>query len=171
MLVGSFESERVRAIVPAAMLLAVLLFVGACSDETRRPDERSTPAKEKTEVTEETTSALTTGLETTGESPTPELTLGDDPGGRPEVVIRLEGDPRTTFSGLCSVGEKQIVLSGRVPQRFDFDLKGRRLSCRIENRDGGTGALKVVLVAGETTRSVQQTNAPGGVIKVSYEGE
>jgi len=173
MLVGSFESERVRAIVPAAMLLlAVLLFVGACSDETRRPDERSNPAKEKTEITEETTSAPTTGLETTGESSPPELTLGDDPGGKPEVVIRLEGDPRTTFSGLCSVGEEQIVLSGRVPKRFDFDLKkGRRLSCRIEKRDGGTGDLKVVLVAGETTRSVQQTNAPGGVIKVSYKGE
>jgi hypothetical protein len=172
MLVGSSESERVRAIVPAAMLLlAVLLFVGACSDETRNPDKESNPAKEKTEVTEETTSAPTTGLETTAESPPPELTLGDDPGGKPEVVIRLEGDPRTTFSGLCSVGEEQIVLSGRVPKRFDFDLKGRRLSCRIEKRDGGTGDLKVLLVAGEATRSVQQTNAPGGVIKVSYKGE
>src|SRR5215210_5015986 len=172
MLVGSLETERVRALVPAAMLLlTVLLLVGACSDETRRSDERSTPSKEKTEVTEETTSALTTGLETTGESPTPELTLGDDPGGKPEVVIRLEGDSRTTFSGLCAVGEEQIVLSGRVPKRFDFDLKGRRLSCRIEKRDGGTGDLKVVLVADEATRSVQQTNAPDGVIKVSYEGK
>jgi hypothetical protein len=172
MLVGSFETERVRAIVPAAMLLlAVLLFVGACSNETRRPGERSNPAKEQTEVTEETTSTPTTGLETTGKSPRPELTLGDDPGGKPEVVIRLEGDPRTTFSGLCSVGEEQIVLSGRVPRRFDFDLKGRLLSCRIEKRDGGTGDLKVLLVAGEATRSVQQTNTPGGVIKVSYKGE
>jgi len=172
MLVGSFETARVRAIVPAAMLLlAVLLLVGACSDETRNPDKENNLAKEKTEVTEETTSAPTTGLETTAESPPPELTLGDDPGGKPEVVIRLEGDPRTTFSGLCSVGEEQIVLSGRVPKRFDFDLKGRRLSCRIEKRDGGTGDLKVLLVAGEATRSVQQTNAPGGVIKVSYKGE
>ena len=169
---GSFETERVRAIVPAAMLLlAVLLLVGACSDETRNPDKENNLAKEKTEVTEETTSAPTTGLETTAESPPPELTLGDDPGGKPEVVIRLEGDPRTTFSGLCSVGEEQIVLSGRVPKRFDFDLKGRLLSCRIEKRDGGTGDLKVLLVAGEATRSVQQTNAPGGVIKVSYKGE
>ncbi|HZB10432.1 MAG TPA: hypothetical protein VE525_15125 [Rubrobacter sp.] len=169
---GSFETARVRAIVPAAMLLlAVLLLVGACSDESRNPDKENNPAKEKTEVTEETTSAPTTGLETTAESPPPELTLGDDPGGKPEVVIRLEGDPRTTFSGLCSVGEEQIVLSGRVPKRFDFDLKGRRLSCRIEKRDGGTGDLKVLLVAGEATRSVQQTNAPGGVIKVSYKGE
>ena len=172
MLVGSFETERVRAIVPAAMLLlAVLLLVGACSDETRNPDKGNNPAKNKAEVTEQTTSAPTTGLETTGKSPPPELTLGDDSGGKPDVVIRLEGDPETTFSGLCSVGEKPSVLSGQVPKRYGFYLKGRQLSCRIEKQDGGTGDLKVLLVAGEATRSVQQTNAPGGVIRVSYEGK
>jgi hypothetical protein len=172
MLVGSFESERVRAIVPAAMLLlAVLLLVGACSDETKNPDKENNPVGMKTEVTQETTSAPTTGLETTRESPPPELTLGDDSGGKPDVVIRLEGDPETTFSGLCSVGEERSVLSGQVPKRFAFYLKGRQLSCRIEKQDGGTGDLKVVLVAGEATRSVQQTNTPGGVIKVSYKGE
>jgi len=172
MLVGSFEIERVRAIVPAAMLLlAVLLLLGACSDETRNPDKENNPGKKLAEVTEERTSAPTTGLETTGKSPPPELTLGDDPGGKPDVVIRLEGDPETTFSGLCSVGEKPSVLSGQVPKRFAFYLKGRQLSCRIEKRDRGTGDLEVVLVAGEATRSVQQTNAPGGVIRVSYEGK
>ena len=165
----SYDTERVRAIVPMAMLLlAVLLFVGACSDETRNPDKENNPP---TENTEETTSAPTTGLETTEESPPPELTLGDDPGGKPDVVIRLEGDPKTTFSGLCSVGEEHSVLRGRVPKRFAFYLKGRQLSCRIEKRDGGTGDLEVILVAGEATRSVQQTNAQGGVIKVSYKGE
>ena len=172
MLVGSFETERVRAIVPVAMLLlAVLLFVGACSDEIKNPDKENNRAKQNTEVAEETTSAPTTGLETTGESPPPELTLGDDASGKPDVVIRLEGDPKTTFSGLCSVGEEHSVLRGRVPKRFAFYLKGRQLSCRIEKRDGGTGDLEVILVAGETTRSVQQTNAQGGVIKVSYKGE
>ncbi len=173
MLVGSFETERVRAIVPAAMLLlAMLLFVGACSDETRNADKENNPPKEKTEVTQETTtSAPTTGLETTGESPPPEITLGDDPSGKPDVVIQLEGDPETTFSGLCSVGKERSVLSGQVPKSFAFGLKGRQLSCRIEKRDRGAGDLKVVLVAGEATRSVQQTNAPGGVIKVSYKGE
>jgi hypothetical protein len=170
MLVDSFETVRARAIVPVAMLLlAVLLFAGACSDETRKPDERSSPATEKTEVTEEPTSASTTRLETTEDSP-PEITLGD-PDGKPDAVIRLEGDTGTMFSGLCSVGEKRSVLSGQVPKRFEFDLKGRQLSCRIEKRDGDTGDLEVILVAGDSTRSVQQTNAPGGVIEVSYEGE
>jgi hypothetical protein len=170
--VGSFETERVRAIVAVAMLLlAVLLFVGACSDVIKNPDKENNRAKKNTGVTEETTLAPTTGLETTRESPPPELTLGEDASGKPDVVIRLEGDPETTFSGLCSVGEERSVLSGQVPKRFAFYLKGRQLTCRIKKRDGGTGDLEVVLVAGEATRSVQQTNAPGGVIRVSYKGE
>ena len=148
------------------LLLAALFFVGACSDDEKTHKEDK-PPEQKTEVAEETTPP-TTMLETTGDSRPPEVTLGDDAGGEPEVVIRLEGDPTTTFSGLCSLGAEQNVLSGQVPKRFEFDLKGQRLSCRIEKRDNRTGDLKVVLIAGEATRSVQQTNKPGGVIKVSY---
>jgi hypothetical protein len=166
--VGFIESERVRAIVPASMLLlVVLLFVGACSDDEKTQKDDN-PPEQKTEMAEETT-PLTTMLETTGDSRPPEVTLGEDTRGGPEVVIRLEGDPETTFSGLCSVGSEQKVLSGQVPKRFEFDLKGRQLSCRIEKRDNKTGGLKVVLIAGEATRSVQQTNTPGKVIEVSYE--
>ena len=66
------------------------------------------------------------------------------------------------------MGEQRNVLSGPVPKRFAFHLKGRQLSCRIEKQDGGTGDLKVVLVVGKTTRSIQQTNVPGGIISVSY---
>jgi len=150
------------------VLLALLLFVGACSgDETNRKDNN--PPEQKTEAVEETTSPSTM-LETTGDSQPPEVTLGEDGGGEPEVVLRLEGDPETTFSGLCSVATEQKVLSGQVPKRFEFGLKGRQLSCRIEKRDDKTGDLKVVLIAGEATRSVQQTNTPGGLIKVSYGG-
>ena len=148
------------------LLLTVLLFVGACSEETK-----NNPPGGKTGIKEETSPPPTTGEETTVTSSPPEVTLGEDPRGKPEVLIRLEGDPKTTFSGLCSVGEERNVLSGRVPKRFAFDLKGRQLSCRIEKQDGGAGDLKVVLVAGETTRSVQQTNAPGGIIKVFYKGD
>ena len=85
-------------------------------------------------------------------------------------MLRLEGRPKTTFSGLCSVGGDQDVLDGRVPKRFTFDPAGRELSCRIQKRDDGRGALKIILIAGNTTRSVQQTNAPGGTISVSYGG-
>jgi len=164
--VGFSRSERVL-ILPAALLLAAWLFVGACSDEKTRKEDK--PPEQKTELAEETTSP-TTMLETTGDSRPPEVTLGDATGGEPGVVIRLEGDPGTTFSGLCSLGAAQKVLSGQVPKRFEFDLKGRRLSCRIQKRDDKKGDLKVVLIAGEATRSVQQTNTPDNVIKVFYKG-
>jgi hypothetical protein len=167
--VGSIGSEKVRAILPAATLLVVVLFfVGACTDGDK-DRTHGNPPEQRTEMTEETT-ALATTPEKTGSSRPPEVTLGDGSGGRPDVVIRLEGDPRTTFSGLCSVGAAQKVLSGQVPKRFEFDLKGQQLSCRIEKRDDEKGSLKVVLSAGDTTRSVQQTDTPGGVIKVSYRG-
>ncbi len=168
---GPREPVKTLATARAAMLLlALLLFAGACSDDPQDgtgggPDVPSgkTQAGPKPPPT--------TGPETTGDTSPPEVTLGQDPGERPEVVIRLEGAPKTTFTGLCSVGQKQNVLSGQVPERFTFDLAGERLECRIEKRDGADGDLKVVLVAGDTTRSVQQTNAPGGVINLSYESK
>ena len=41
---GSFDTERVRASVPAAiLLLIVLLFVGACSEETKSPNRNNPP--------------------------------------------------------------------------------------------------------------------------------
>ena len=148
------------------LLVVVLLFAVACSDDQK--SRKTSPPEQKTEVAQETTSSSTM-LETTGDSRPPEVTLGDG-GGEADAVIRLEGDPRTTFSGLCSVGAGQKVLGGQVPKRFEFDLRGRQLSCRIEKRDDKGGDLKVILIAGETTRSVQQTNTPGGAIKVSYNG-
>jgi hypothetical protein len=160
-----------HVILPAAMLLlAMLLFVGACTDG---PEKKQAPPKEKTEVPEETTSSPNTSLETTGNSRPSEVTLGKEPRGEPEAVLRLEGDSETTFSGLCTLGGQEnnvLSVNGKVPERFTFDLNGSELSCRIEKRDQSQGALKVVLIVGDATRSVQQTNSPGGVIKVSYEG-
>jgi hypothetical protein len=171
MLVGPRKSVKALAIAPAAvLLLVVLLFVGACSGDPHdgSGDETEVPTEE---AGGGTTPSPQNGQKTTRDLSPPEVTLGQNPGGRPEVVIRLEGDPKTTFTGLCSVGQEQNVLSGRVPERFTFDLAGERLECRIEKRDGDDGDLKVVLVAGDTTRSVQQTNSPGGTINVSYKDE
>jgi hypothetical protein len=146
-----------------AALLTVFLLTGACSgdDSGKRPGSagRTDGSKEGTLVA--------TKPETTESAPLPEATLGterDSPG----VVLRLEGDPKTTFSGICAVGGEESVLSGRVPKRYVFDPKGQRLSCRIQKQDSGAGNLKVILIAGDTTRSVQQTNARGGVINLSY---
>jgi hypothetical protein len=149
-----------------ALLFAVVLLLGACSRETGQNSDE--PREEEREPRGETV-APTPGPETTAQGP-PKITLGEEPGGQPEVVLRLEGGPKTTFSGLCSVGDDQNVLDGKVPKRFTFDPRGRELSCRIQKRDDGRGALKIILIAGNTTRSVQQTNAPGGTINLSYSG-
>jgi hypothetical protein len=146
-----------------AALLIVLLVSGACSGE----QETSGPTG-KTE--ESALTPATTGPETTQRAPLPEATLGADRDS-PSVVLRLEGDPETTFSGICTVGGKESVLSGRVPKRYAFDLRGQKLSCRIQKQDSGGGSLKAILIAGNTTRSVQQTNSRGGVINISYQGD
>ena len=114
-------------------------------------------------------STKTVQEETTASSPLPEATLGagsDSPG----VVLRLEGDPKTTFSGHCTVGGEVSVLLGRVPKRYAFDLDGKKLSCHIQKQDSGKGDLKVILTADDTTRSVQQTSSRDGFINISYQG-
>ena len=152
-----------------ALLLVALILAWACSDDGRSDGRGKGPEASagRTQAGGAATSPPEGGQETTQEPP-PEVTLGRGPERRPEAVVRLEGDPKTTFTGLCSVGDERSVLSGQVPERFTFDLDGERLECRIEKRDGGGGALKVVLVVGDTTRSVQQTNAPGGAVSLSY---
>lgn len=152
------------AALAAALLFVVLLLSAACSGETGRDGGDQNRREEPRRVT---TPPTTAGQETTEQRP-PKITLGEEPGGNPQVVLRLEGGPNTTFSGLCSVGGRQNVLGGRVPKRFTFDPGRQELSCRIEKRDEGRGTLRIVLIAGDTTRSVQQTNSPGGTINVTY---
>jgi hypothetical protein len=154
------ESKTTTALVAA--LLTVILFAGACSGEDSAEGPGSTGRTTGSE--EDTLISSTTGREKTEP---PEATLGAEPAS-PGVVLRLEGDPRTTFSGICTVGERESVLSGRVPKRYAFDPEGEGLSCRIQKQDRDEGSLKVILSADDTTRSVQQTNVRGGVISISY---
>ncbi len=149
-----------------AALLTVLLLAGAsCSGD--ESGERTRP--KNTGPEEGTLVSSTTGQEKTEGAPPPEATLGKGPDS-PGIVLRLEGDPKTTFSGICTAGGRENVLSGRVPKRYTFDPRGERLSCRIQKQDSGEGRLKVILTANDTTRSVQQTNTRGGVINISYQG-
>lgn len=147
----------------AALLAALLLLSVACSDGEETGTEREPTA------TQEPTRQETTGPETTEETSPPEATLGAGPE-PPAVVLRIEGDRRTTFSGICTVGGEESVLSGRVPKRFAFDPEGQELSCRIQKRDPGDGDLKVIFTANGTTRSLQQTNSRESVINISYRG-
>jgi hypothetical protein len=151
----------------AAALLTVLFLAGGCSGD--QSGQGPGPAGETTGPEETTLASLTTEQEATEDTSPRRATLGTGPDS-PGVVLRLEGDRETTFSGICTVGGKESVLSGRVPKRYTFDLNGQRLSCRIQKQDSGRGSLKVILTANDTTRSVQQTNTRGGVINLSYMG-
>jgi hypothetical protein len=174
---SSFPSDRIRPVwdlgqgratrALVAALLIVFLLAGACSGDDRGGGSGRTAVDTGSE--EGTLVSSTTDGERTDVTSPPEATLGVEPDS-PDVVLRLEGDPKTTFSGICTVGGRENVLSGRVPKRYTFDPKGEKLSCRIQKQDPGKGRLKVILTANDTTRSVQQTNTRGGVINISYQG-
>ncbi|MDQ3506844.1 MAG: hypothetical protein M3494_02330 [Actinomycetota bacterium] len=153
-----------------AVAIAMLSLASACSppEETNeRPVE--TPPEEETAAPAEETLALSTMPETTAGEATGEGTLGSASMDTSGVVLRLEGDEGTRFSGLCAVGGEESVLSGEVPKRFTFADPGVfELSCRIQKQDERSGNLRVILLSGDTTRSVQQTNAPEGTIEVSF---
>ena len=165
---GTLTAREMRALV--VVLLVVLSQASwACSGDPGR--ETGGGSTQSGYNFEESTLASTKTVqeETTASSPLPEATLGAGPDS-PGAVLRLEGDPKTTFSGLCTVGGEQSVLLGKVPKRYAFDLNGKKLSCRIQKQDPGRGDLKVILIADDTTRSVQQTSSRDGFIKISYQG-
>ncbi len=85
-----------------------------------------------------------------------------------ELTLHLGGDRGTSFSGICSVGEKKKAIAGRAPERYVFEPGDAGLECEIRKKDGGT--LEVV-VAGEGLRSVQQTAASGGTIRFAFSGD
>jgi hypothetical protein len=161
-------SQRATAKALVAAVLAFLCSLAiSCSDETAG-ERRATTGQPEDRQESTLLTSPEDGPETTREGTLPEATLGPAPDA-PGVLLRLEGDPGTTFSGICAVGGKESILSGRIPKSYAFDPRGQRLSCRIEKQDAG-GDLKVILIAGDTTRSVQQTNTRGSVINVSYSG-
>ncbi|MGH3086585.1 MAG: hypothetical protein ACRDSJ_04625 [Rubrobacteraceae bacterium] len=147
------------------MMVILALTFAACSQD----DEETSGPEPTTPSTTTGSVALTTVRETTGEETTVsrEGTLGSNPE-NPDAVLRLEGDPGTRFSGICDAGGGENVLSGEVPKRFTFELNGSGLSCRIQKQDERSGSLRVILLSGSTTRSVQQTNTPEGIIEISY---
>jgi hypothetical protein len=161
-------AREMKALVVA--LLTVLSLAWACSGDPG--SETGGGTTQSSSNFEEGTLASTKSVqeeETTASSPPPEATLGAGPDS-PGIVLRLEGDPNATFSGLCTVGGEESVLSGRVPKRYAFNLDGKKLSCRIQKQDSGRGDLKVILTADDTTRSVQQTSSREGFINISYQG-
>jgi hypothetical protein len=153
----------------ATALLAVPLLFAACSEDGSGGGPTAS-TREQADYTEGTLAPPTTVVRRTEDTTPPEGTLKKEPGESGDVVIRLEGAAETRFSGICTVGEEEKIISGQVPKRFVFDLEGRSLSCRIQKQDSG-GGLKVVLVVDDSIRSVQQTSAREGTIDLSYGGD
>lgn len=156
---------NVKKILVATLLVMALPATGCSDGITKMSSQGSAGAT--SEPTPSASASPTSGPETTVDTGN----LEGDLGKQPEILLRVEGDSGVTFSGLCSVGEEETVLGGgQVPKRYGFDPRGERLSCRIQKQDQGDGDLKVTLLAGDSTHSVQQINTPGSAIDVSYEG-
>lgn len=96
---------------------------------------------------------------------------GDEGGSGPSesVTLELEGEEGASFSGVCLVGEERREFGGEVPQSFEFDVDGRKLSCEIRKEDGRDAALEVAL-SGEGSRSVQRIEGGEGILRLTYDG-
>jgi hypothetical protein len=90
--------------------------------------------------------------------------------GQEHVTLRLSGDHGVPFSGVCSLGENQREITGQTPRSFEFDPKGRELSCEISKKGSRGDELKVVL-NGEGIRSVQQLGGAEGTVRLTYGGD
>lgn len=141
------------------VVLVAILMVGGCSGEDNEPTgQGSTDFPARTlAATPETTSSTT--------APTADTT-----GTASEAVLRLEGNAGTEFSGFCTVGSEDSVLVGQVPKTYSFDLRNQPLSCRIKKQSPGNDSLRVALLAGDNTRSIQQTKSQESIINISYSG-
>jgi hypothetical protein len=86
-----------------------------------------------------------------------------------DVTLRIAGHEGTRFSGVCSVGEEEHDISGRVPKSFEYDLNYRQLACEIRKQGAQDAGLKVVL-KGENTRSVQWSEGgEDAIVRLVYE--
>lgn len=90
-------------------------------------------------------------------------------GERADVTLRIQGDKGARFSGACSVGEERREISGQAPESFEFDLKGRELSCEIDKQGSQSDELEVVL-SGENVHAEQRLAGEQGTSKITYDG-
>lgn len=147
-----FEEERMgsKTSILLVTFLALIVFATGCGG-----DEQEDPAQDQT--TQEQSAAPTTNDEK-------ENTGGKSSG--QEVTLRLEGDPGTEFSGVCSVGGEEEELDGQVPESFVYELNGQELECEI--RKGTDAGNLTVLLTAPGNNIVQQTSTPGGTINLMF---
>jgi hypothetical protein len=99
------------------------------------------------------------------------VTKGRDGEGKAEsrkATLEIEGDPGTGFSGKCTVGNEEREIRGQVPERFVFELDGRKLECEISKQS--TGTMNVDLDAGGADY-VQRTDSRRTTVRIFYSGQ
>lgn len=137
-----------------SLVVLAVLVAGGCATEEPPPEtgerENFQEGTLSSNRTAETTASLREGAS------------GSEGG----LLLRVEGARSTRFSGLCTVGDREYVISGAPSKTYSFEE--RPFSCRIQKQDDTGGNLKVTVVSGDSTRSVQQTNAEGGIVDVSH---
>jgi hypothetical protein len=94
-----------------------------------------------------------------------DVVIGRWRGDAREARLEIEGHRGTRFSGTCTVGKRERGIDGQVPERFVYDLDGRRLKCEI--RKQSAGAISIVLDAGNTDH-VQQTGSRRATVRIVY---
>lgn len=149
--------------LPAAFLVVVLLAFGCSGAEDGPTGAGSTDFPARTLAATPETTASTSS---TTPAPPPSGMTASASG----VVLRLEGDAGTNFSGVCTTGAEDSILVGQVPKSYSFELQGQILSCQIKKQSPGDGSLRTILLAGDNTRSIQQTESQESIIHISYSG-
>lgn len=144
----------------AAFLVALLLAAGCSGDGDNTTGTGSTDLPDRTLAAPPETTASTS--QTPPAPGTTTLSQG--------ITLRLEGNAGTKFSGVCTTGEEDEVLVGQVPKRYSFDLRGQTLSCSITKQSPKKSSLRVILLDGGNTRSIQQTKSQKSAITISYSG-
>lgn len=148
----SIEARNAKSVLPLSLALAVVLLAGGCSGEDTPTETSGQDFKEGT-------------LSSNNEPETTEGLAESTDGSGERTLLRVEGGKRTRFSGLCEADNREYVISGSPSKTYVFEANS--FSCRIEKQDAGGGNLKVTMVSGDSTRSVQQTNSQGGTVDVS----
>lgn len=149
----SIEARNAKSVFPLSLAFAVVLLAGGCSGEETSPETSGRGFEEGT-------------LSSGNEPETTEGLAGSTAGSGERTMLRVEGSKQTKFSGLCKAGNREYVISGSPSKTYVFESSS--FSCRIEKQDAGGGNLKVTMVSGDSTRSVQQTNSQGGTVDVSH---
>jgi hypothetical protein len=85
-----------------------------------------------------------------------------------EATLEIAGDPGIRFYGTCTVGDEEREIGGRAPERFVYELDGRKLECEI--RKQSPGVMNIVLDAGDVDY-VQRTDSRQVTARIAYSGQ